>query len=40
MLKEFAARQAGKMLTFMAKKFSKTNCWFACYSEEVPQELK
>ncbi|MDD9266015.1 AgrD family cyclic lactone autoinducer peptide [Paenibacillus sp. GCM10023248] len=38
-MKEFVAKKAGAALEFLAKKFSKTNCWLACYNEDVPQEL-
>jgi cyclic lactone autoinducer peptide len=38
-MRQLAAKIAGSALTFLANKLSKTNCWYACYREDVPQEL-
>jgi cyclic lactone autoinducer peptide len=39
-MKKIIAKVAGRTLSFVAKRVGLTNCWYGCYRQEVPQELK
>ncbi|MBP1991391.1 cyclic lactone autoinducer peptide [Paenibacillus eucommiae] len=38
-MKKIAAKAANTILNSIAKQLGKTNCWFGCYRQDVPQEL-